>query len=73
MLTVLLMPNIVTLWKRVETAAVLATANHGQTFSIGGTGVTFYTWHIDTERYWLVCELPSGRCLHYYRPKLQLG
>lgn len=65
-------PEIVALWSRVEAAAVLATAREGERFSIGGTGVSFYIWRIDTERYWLVCELPSGRCIHYYRPKLEL-
>jgi DNA polymerase len=65
-------PEVVTLWARMERAAIYATANPGQVFEIGGTGVKWYTWHIDTERYWLVCELPSGRCLYYYRPKLEL-
>ena len=65
-------PEIVQFWTRVESAAVQATANPGHKYQLGGTGVTFYTWHIDSERYWLVCELPSGRCLYYYRPKLQL-
>lgn len=65
-------PEIVALWSRVEQAAILATTNPGNVVEIGGTGVKFYTWHIDSERYWLVCELPSGRALHYYRPKVQL-
>lgn len=65
-------PEIVRLWYRVEEAAITAVANPGQTVQLSGTGVKFYTWHIDSERYWLCCELPSGRCIHYYRPKLQL-
>jgi len=65
-------PEIVALWSRVEAAAILAASNHGSVYEIGGTDVKFYTWHIDEERYWLVCELPSGRCIHYYRPKVQL-
>lgn len=66
-------PEVVTLWKRVEDAAIAAVTNPGHKFSLGGTGVSFYTWHIDSERYWLVIELPSGRCLHYYRPKVEVG
>lgn len=65
-------PEIVALWARFEQAAVLATANPGHTFEIGGTGVKFYTWHIDEERYWLVREDPSGTGQHYYRPKIQM-
>lgn len=65
-------PEIVQLWGRAETAAILATANPGEVYQLSGTGVKFYTWHIDSERYWLCCELPSGRCIHYYRPKIQV-
>lgn len=65
-------PEIVSLWSRVEKASILATANEGQRYTLGGTGVSFYVWRIDAERYWLVCELPSGRCIHYYRPKLEI-
>lgn len=65
-------PEIVKLWARVEACAIAAVATPGQVVQLGGTGVKFYTWHIDEERYWLKIELPSGRCLHYYRPKLAL-
>lgn len=65
-------PEIVALWARVEKCATMAVANPGHTFELGGTGVKFYTWHIDDERYWLVREDPSGSCQHYYRPKIQL-
>lgn len=64
-------PNIVKLWDRIEQCAVLAVAQPGRTFILGETGVKFYTWHLDDQRYWLKIELPSGRCLHYYRPKLE--
>jgi DNA polymerase len=63
--------EIVLLWDRVEKCAILAIANPGRTYALGETGVKFYIWHIDDIRYWLVIELPSGRCLHYYRPKLE--
>ncbi len=65
-------PEIVALWGRFEQAAIMAVANPGQVYAIGGTGVKFYTWHIDTERYWLVREDPSGSCGYYYRPKLEV-
>lgn len=65
-------PEIVRLWARMEACAIGATAEPGKIFELGGTGVKFYTWHVDEERYWLVCELPSGSCLYYYRPKIQM-
>jgi DNA polymerase len=61
------------LWARVERAAILATANEGQQFGLTGTGVTFHVHRLDTERYWLICTLPSGRHIAYYRPKIRLG
>lgn len=64
-------PEIVALWERVERCAVSAVANPGRVFELGGTGVKFYTWHIDDERYWLVRQDPSGSCQHYYRPKIE--
>lgn len=65
-------PEIVALWGRFERAALLAVANPGQTYHIGATGVKFYVWTVDSERFWLVREDPNGTCQYYYRPKLQL-
>jgi DNA polymerase len=65
-------PEIVAVWRRIEACAVAAVANPGTTYQLGGTSITFHTWHLDTERYWLVVTLPSGRALHYYRPKIEL-
>lgn len=65
-------PEIVALWGRFERAALLAVANPGQTYHIGATGVKFYVWSIDSERYWLVREDPNGSCQHYYRPKIDV-
>lgn len=61
------------LWARVERAAILATGNEGQVFGLTGTGITYHIHRIDTERYWLLCTLPSGRHIAYYRPKIRLG
>jgi DNA polymerase len=65
-------PEIVKLWSRVEQCAILAVMNPGQVYELGATGVKFYTWHIDEERYWLVRQDPSGSCQHYYRPKVEV-
>jgi DNA polymerase bacteriophage-type len=65
-------PEIVALWGRVEAAAILATSNPGVEYELGGTGVSFRIWGVDSERFWLVCQLPSGRAIHYYRPKVGL-
>jgi DNA polymerase len=65
--------EIMQLHGRAERAAILAVLNEGQQYQLAGTGVKYYVWRIDAERYWLCCELPSGRCIHYYRPKVELG
>lgn len=65
-------PEIVKFWSRVEEAAIAAVQNPGERFTLKGTNVSFYVWAIDSERYWLVCELPSGRGLFYYRPKVEV-
>ena len=63
---------IVELWDRVERCAIGAVARPGQTFTLGMTEITFSTWYMDSERYWLVVTLPSGSARYYYRPKLDL-
>lgn len=65
-------PEIMALHKRAEAAAIMAVANEGQTVKIGGTGLELSVWRLDTERYWLQVQFPSGRCMYYYRPKLAL-
>jgi DNA polymerase bacteriophage-type len=65
-------PEIVALWSRMEQAAILATVREGETFTLAGTGTSFKVWRIDAERYWLVMGFPSGRAMHYYRPKVDL-
>jgi DNA polymerase len=61
------------LWSRVERAAILAAGNEGHRTQLTGTDVSFHVHRIDAERYWLVCTLPSGRHIAYYRPKIRLG
>jgi DNA polymerase len=61
------------LWVRVERAAVIAAGNEGHRTELSGTGISFHVHRLDTERYWLICTLPSGRHIAYYRPKVRLG
>jgi DNA polymerase len=61
------------LWARMERAAILAVGNEGQRVELTNTGVAYHVHRLDTERYWLLCTLPSGRHIAYYRPKLRLG
>lgn len=60
-------------WVRVERAAILAAGNEGQRVELSGTGISYHVHRLDAERYWLICTLPSGRHIAYYRPKLRLG
>lgn len=49
------------LWKNLEKAAVYAVLNPKKVVSINHT-----KWFMRND--FLVCELPSGRCLSYYKP-----
>lgn len=66
-------PMIVRLWSRMQLGAITATTDEGKVVKIGGTGITFHVHRLDAERYWLICTLPSGRHIAYYRPKVRLG
>lgn len=60
-------------WARAERAAIAATTNEGQIFQLANTSVQFHVHRLDAIRYWLICTLPSGRHIAYYRPKIRLG
>lgn len=60
-------------WARAEQAAIVATLNEGKVYQLGGTSITFHIHRLDAQRYWLICTLPSGRHIAYYRPKVRLG
>jgi DNA polymerase len=60
-------------WARAERAAILATTNEGQSVQLAGTNIRFHVHRLDAVRYWLICTLPSGRHIAYYRPKVRLG
>lgn len=61
------------LWARAERAAIAAVENEGRVFQLANCGISYHVHRIDSERYWLICTLPSGRHIAYYRPKLQHG
>lgn len=61
------------IWARLYRAAVLATTNEGEVISLANTGISFHIHRLDSVRYWLVCTLPSGRHIAYYRPKVRVG
>lgn len=59
------------LWTRANYCAIKAVECEGQVIQLWGTEVTFHVHRIDSERWWLLCTLPSGRHIAYYRPKVQ--
>lgn len=61
------------IWARLDRAAIAACSEEGRSVQLGGTGISFHVHRLDSERYWLVCTLPSGRHIAYYRPKVRLG
>lgn len=52
------------LWYNIENAAKQAVKNPGKKYSINKT-----TWWVDDK--YLYCQLPSGRLLSYYGPKIR--
>jgi DNA polymerase len=61
------------MWARAEQAAVAAVENEGQVFQLANCAISYHVHRLDSERYWLICTLPSGRHIAYYRPKLHQG
>lgn len=61
------------IWARAERAAIAAVTQEGRHFQLGGTSITYHVHRLDSERFWLICTLPSGRHIAYYRPKVVLG
>jgi DNA polymerase len=55
---------VVALWNNLEKAAIKAVENPGKTYKINNT-----KWYMEGD--FLVCQLPSGRCLHYYGAKIK--
>ena len=59
-------PEIVTLWHEVEEAALQALRHRGKRFK--ARHVVF-----GVERDWLLCRLPSGRMVPYFKPAIKDG
>lgn len=57
--------SIVAFWYALNEAAVKATQNKGTVYWVMNKKVGFVN-----KGKWLLCRLPSGRTLHYYKPKL---
>lgn len=60
--------QIVRFWKLMEDAARSALHNKGLLFKVENTGIAFIQ-----RGMWLCMDLPSGRSLHYYDPKIEHG
>lgn len=59
-------PMVPALWKGLEDAARKAILNRGTAYSYGRVR---YKHH--AEKPWLLCQLPTGRVLHYFDPTLE--
>jgi DNA polymerase len=59
-------PGACEFWKQLESAAFAAIQNPGQVFS-AGAHIT-----LGVHEDFLLMKLPSGRCLRYYKPKIQM-
>jgi DNA polymerase len=57
------------LWARANWCAIQAVQHEGERVTLWGTEITYHVHRLDKERYWLLCTLPSGRHIAYYRPK----
>lgn len=56
-------PNIAKSWKGYQEAATAAVARPGEVFSYRQIAYS-------VRGQWLLCRLPSGRVIHYFRPEL---
>lgn len=52
------------MWSNIERAAIAAVTNKNKTFTVNKT-----SWFMKDE--FLVCKLPSSRCLYYYGPEIR--
>ncbi len=57
------------LWTRANWCAIQAVENEGEKVTLWGTEITFHVHRLDSERWWLLITLPTGRHIAYYRPK----
>lgn len=58
-------PNIQALWYKIEEAAKSAIQNPGWVYDVNNI------LQYEVRGPYLLCRLPSGRCLHYYSPSIR--
>ena len=63
-------PKIVMLWKKLERAAMEAFKSHIRTSVRVGRDQKIY---FRRTKNWIYCDLPSGRFLAYYKPRITLN
>lgn len=61
------------MWSRAERAAIAAVVDEGKQYALANCGISYHVHRIDSERWWLICTLPSGRHIAYYRPKVRMS
>lgn len=62
-------PSIVKSWRQLENAAFEAVTNPGEVFRF--RKVKYRTWRDSNGNNYLLCQLPSGRVLFYFDPKIR--
>lgn len=62
-------PRVVGMWYATERAAINAVNEPGKTFSVAGGRIMY---KMSECRRWLLCRLPSGRLMRYFRPSIRV-
>lgn len=63
-------PGVKALWVSIEQAAILAVKNPARCYPAAGGRIT---WGMSKDQRFLVCKLPSGRFLWYWKPSVRVG
>jgi DNA polymerase len=61
------------LWARMQYCAIEAVSDESKPVYLHGTAIKFHVHRLDSERWWLLITLPSGRHIAYYRPRVEIG
>lgn len=59
-------PNIVRFWKKLNNLSIAALRTRNRTYAYNGISFTY-------DGTYLICGLPSGRSLYYYKPRFYLN
>ncbi|MDE2019163.1 MAG: hypothetical protein KGJ13_02320 [Patescibacteria group bacterium] len=62
-------PDVKAYWYEMERAAIQAVKNPTVVAAIGALGIK---WGMSKDRRFLICRLPSGRFLWYYKPEIRV-